>query len=209
MNIVVINASPSIRGAVSTLVESTSRAATAEGATVEHIRLAGCTIGFCRFCLTCYRDTDSEIGTCVQEDDMGRILPKLRAADGYIMGTQVSSGHANAIFKTFFERCVFTAGSSKGKILWIKGVPTTRFTDRRRFAVTVATAGSIPASLRFLCDEATRQMKELAKYAFNAKVVGTLYVGELKFKGLQEKDLFRADRLGRRLVTEIRRWQEG
>jgi hypothetical protein len=203
MNIVIINASPRKEGRVATLVEEVARSLADKGAQVEHLRLADLKIGYCRFCMGCYRDPDSPIGKCILDDDMQWILPKLKAADGYVMATQVSSGHANAIFKTFFERCAYTAGSSKGKILWMKGIPVSRFTDRRRFAVTIATAGTIPTWLRMLCDTATGQMKELADCALNAKVIGTLYAGEQTFKGLKDSDRRKARKLGEDLVAAI------
>lgn len=204
MNIVVINASPKKDGSVSALVEETSQSLAEQGATVEHLRLADLKIGYCRFCMACYRDPDAPIGKCALDDDMTWILPKLKAADGYVMATQVSSGHANAIFKTFFERCAYTAGSSKGRILWMKGIPVPRFTERRRFTVTIATAGTIPTWLRKLCDTATSQMKELGDCALNARVVGGLYAGELTFKGLRASDRLKARRLGERLAAAIR-----
>lgn len=205
MKIVVINASPRQEGAVSALVDAISGSAAENGAEIEHLKLAGLNIKHCTFCMACYRDAESPIGRCSLDDDMKWILPKLKAADGYIMATQVSSGHANAVFKTFFERCAYTAGSSKGKILWLKGIPVTRFTDRRRFAATIATAGTIPTWLRVLCDTATSEMKELAKCAFNARVIGSIYAGEITFKGVKQGDIFKARRLGEKLVSEIRR----
>jgi len=204
MKIVAINASPKKGGALSTLIAETVRSAREQGAEVELLRLADLDIRYCRFCMTCYADTESPIGTCPQDDDMRWILPALREADGYILGTQVSSGHANAIMKTFIERCAYTAGSSKGKLLWLKGLPTTRFTDRRRFAVTLATAGTMPSWLRFLCDTATRQMRETAQLSFNARVVGTLYAGEQTFRGLVDSDIRKAGMLGERLVSAIK-----
>jgi multimeric flavodoxin WrbA len=204
MKIVVINANPKKKGALTTLVEEASQGASERGAEVEELRLADLDIGYCRFCMTCYKDPESPIGRCAQDDDMKWILPKLKEADGYIIATQVSSGHGNAIFKTFFERCAYTAGSSRGKILWMKGVPVSRFTDRQRFAVTLATAGTIPTRLRMLCDVATKQMKEMAKLSFNAEVIETLYAGELTFKGLKDKDVREAREMGRALASKIR-----
>ena len=209
MNIVVINASPRQEGSLSALVKEISRNVADNGATVEELKLADLNIGHCTFCMLCYRDNDSPIGQCSLKDDMKWILPKLKTADGFIMATQVSCGHANAIFKTFSERCTYTAGSSKGQILWMKGIPVSRFTDRRRFAVTLATAGTIPTWLRFLCDTATGEMKETAKVALNAQVVGTLYAGEITFKGLKESDKIKARKLGEKLVAEIRKVQAG
>lgn len=208
MNIVVINASPRKEGAVSSLVDAASRSASEKGAAIERLDLAGLNIRHCSFCMACYRDPDSPIGKCPLDDDMKWILPKLKAADGFIIATQVSSGHANAIFKTFFERCAYTAGSSKGKLLWIKGLPVPRFIDRRRFAVTIAAAGGMPAWLRMLCDIATSQMKELAKRSLNARVVGTLYAGEITHKGLKQGDILKAGRLGENLVSAISKAQQ-
>ncbi len=205
MKIVVINASPRKDGALSALVEEISACVAERGATVEQLKLASLNIGYCTFCMTCYRDPDSPIGRCALDDDMRWILPTLKAADGYIMASQVSSGHANAVFKTFFERTIYTAGSSRGRLAGLKGIPTTRFTDRRRFAVTLVTAGTMPAWLRMLCDTATRQMKELGALALNARVVGTLYAGEITFKGLTPGDRRKARQLGDRLVAAIRR----
>ncbi len=171
MKIIIINASPKKDGVLCKLVWETADGAAKGGAEVEELRLSDLDINYCRFCMTCYRDSESEIGRCSQEDDMRWILPKLKEADGYIIATQVSSGHGNAIFKTFFERCAYTAGSPRGKILWIEGVPVTRFTDPKRYTATIATAGAVPAWLRMVCDTATRQMKELAKRSFNSKVI--------------------------------------
>ncbi len=204
MKILVINASPRKKGSLSALVDEAAGGAVEAGAEVEVLRLADQDIRYCQFCMNCYRDPDSEIGRCSQEDDMRWILPKLREADGYIIATQVSSGHGNAVFKTFFERCAYTAGCPKGKLLWIKGIPVPRFTDRKRFAVTLATAGTVPYWLRMVCDTATRQMKELARRSFNAKVVGTLYAGEQTTRGLRERDVRKARELGRRLVLSVR-----
>lgn len=205
MKIAVINASPRREGAVSLLVREITDTLTQAGATVDPLCLAALDIRYCTFCMTCYRDPDSPIGRCPQNDDMAWILNALKDADGYVMATQVSSGHANAVFKTFFERCAYTAGSSRGRILWLKGIPVSRFTDRRRYAVTLATAGTIPAWLRRLCDTATREMKELAGCALNAEVIGSLYAGEITFKGLQNRDIRRARALGECLVDTIRR----
>ncbi len=202
--IIVINASARKKGALSTLVAEAAQGATEGGAEVEELKLADLDIRYCKFCMTCYRDSESPIGRCSQDDDMGWILPKLKEADGYIIASQLSSGHGNAIFKTFFERCAYTAGSSKGKLLWIEGLPITRFTDRTRFAVTLVTAGGVPTWLRFVCDTATRQMKEMCKRSFNAKVIGTLYAGELTSKGLQDRDASKARELGRALASKVR-----
>lgn len=202
MKVAVITSNPKTKGALAGLTAEAARGAEEAGAEVEEVRLADKNIGYCRFCMTCYRDAGSSTGRCVQEDDMASILEKLKEADGYIMVSPVSSGHANALFKTFFERCCYTAGRP-GRILWIKGPPESRWTDKQRYAVTVVTAGTMPTWLRALCNIATRQMKELSKCAFNARVIGSQYAGAVNVGGFKRSYTEGAYSLGRSLVEEI------
>lgn len=51
-------------------------------------------------------------------------------------------------------------------------------------------------------------MKELAKRSLNARVVGTLYAGEITHKGLKQKDILKAGRLGENLVSAISKAQQ-
>lgn len=200
--VLVITSNPKTKGALASLTEEAMRGATEAGAEVEQIRLADCNIGYCKFCMTCFKDEESLIGPCTQQDDMTWILEKLKEADGYVMVSQVSSGHLNARFKTFIERCCYTAGRA-GSMLGIQGVPESRFTDKRRYTVTIVSAGSIPSWLRAFCNTATRQMEELSKCAFNAKVVGREYAGRLTFGGYKQSYGDQAYTLGRRLVEKI------
>jgi len=202
LRVLVITSNPKTRGALASLIEEAVRGATEAGAEVEQIRLADCDIGYCKFCMTCFKDKESLIGPCVQEDDMKWILEKMKEADGYVMVSPVSSGHLNARFKTFFERCCYTAGRS-GRMLGIEGVPETRFTDKKRFTVTIVSAGSIPSWLRAFCNTATKQMAELSKCAFNSKVIGSEYAGNLTFNGYKSSYGDKAYRLGSYLVEKI------
>mgnify|MGYP001489666792 CR=1 FL=1 len=201
MKVLVITANPKKEGALASLTEAAARGLSDSGVEVEEVRLADLNIGYCTFCFKCLRDTESEIGGCSQDDDMKQLLQKARDADGFVFASQVSSGHANALFKTFGERSTYTAGRA-GRLLFLKGVPETRFTDKRRFAVTLVSAGAIPAWLRVVCNTATRQMSELARNGYNATVIGRLYAGMVR-DGLKERDREKAYRLGRKLGNRI------
>jgi multimeric flavodoxin WrbA len=201
MKALVITANPKNKGALAVLTSEAARGLADSGVEVEEVRLADHNIGYCNFCFKCIRDTESEIGGCSQDDDMKLILQKAKEADGFVFASQVSSGHANARFKTFIERSTYTAGRA-GRLLFLKGVPETRLTDRPRFAVTVVTTGGIPSWLRVFCNTATRQMTELARHGYNAKVVGKLYAGMVR-DGLKERDREKAYKLGRRLGARI------
>lgn len=202
MKIVVIDANPKKEGSLSTLLKEASKSARENGGDVEEIRLFDQDIGHCKFCMTCFNDPESEFGTCIQDDDMQEILPKLKEATGFIMGTQLSNTHVNAIMKTFIERCQFTAGCSKGKFLWFEGIPISRFTDKDRFAVTIVTAGMIPGWMSMFTDNASKELKELSDASLNARVVGKLFAGEIISKGLQESDIEKARTLGKKLAHQ-------
>lgn len=201
MRVLIITANPKKTGALATLTREVTRGLEAGGAETEEIRLADCDIGFCKFCFRCIKDADSEIGPCSQDDDMTWILKKAKEADGFVMASQLSSAQVSARFKNFFERATYTAGRSTS-VLFIKGIPSSRFTDKNRYAVTLVTAGGIPSQLRIMCNVATRQMVELSKRAFNAKVVGRLFAGMVR-NGLKERDRAKAYELGRALASAI------
>ncbi len=205
MDILAISGNPKKGGSNAALVAEAVRGAVESGATVEEIRLVEQRIGCCRFCLQCARDLEALIGPCSQKDDMAWILEKIRQAGGLILSSPASSGQASALMKTFEERCVYTLGRPTRRILWVKGCPASRLGDRRRFAVTLTTAGVVPTWSRVLCSGSTAQMASLAQGIFHAKVVGTLFVGPLWKRGLTQSDRTRAYALGRKLATFLER----
>jgi putative NADPH-quinone reductase len=200
MKILVIDGNPKKKGALATLVGEVARGAFEAGADVETLKLGDMDIRYCRFCMNCYSDTGSEIAPCTIKDDMEEVRGKIKEADGYILACPTSSGHANAIMKTFIERSTYTIGRSTGKMLFIKGIPESRLTDRRRCAVTVTTAGAMPAWLRFTCNGSTREMVELADRIFNAEVLANMYIGRLTFRGLKDREKRAAYRTGGELA---------
>ena len=204
MKVLIINGHPKKKGALDTLVNEVGTGAVEGGAEVEQIRLAEQDIGYCRFCMKCHGDLESTIAPCVQDDDMGTILEKVREADGFVLASPMSSGHANAYMKTFIERCTWTIGRPTARALWIKGCPETRLTDKQRYAVTVTTTGVVPAWSKMLCNGSNREMVELAKCQLNAKVVGKMYVGSLCNRGLDENDTKSAFKMGFNLAARIR-----
>ena len=200
MKILVIAGNPKSKGALATLTGEVARGASEAGADVETLRLKDMDIRYCKFCMSCYKDTESEIAPCVLKDDMEGVREKIKEADGYILSCPISSGHANAIMKTFIERSTYTIGRSTGRMLFIKGIPESRLTDRRRCAVTITTAGAMPAWLRIACNGSTREMVELADRIFNAEVLAKMYIGRLTFRGLKETEKQKAYSVGRELA---------
>jgi multimeric flavodoxin WrbA len=204
MKILAITGNPRKSGALAALTEETVKGSAEAGANVQIVRLAECNIGYCRFCLKCYKDFDARIGKCAQEDDMEEILKQIDEADGFILSCPMSSGHENAIMKIFEERCTYTLGRPSRRILWIKGIPESRIKDKKRYAVVITTTGSVPAWSRALCNGSTREMSALARSIFNAEVVGKLYAGGLRYRELEQVEKEKAAKLGRDLSERIK-----
>ena len=201
MKVLAITGNPKSSGALATLTEEAARGAVEAGADVEFIRLAEKDIGCCRFCLACLEDSTSDIAACVQKDDMGEILRKIKEADGFILSCPMSSGHMNALMKMFEERCAFTLCTATRKVLWVTGIPESRITEKQRYAVTITTTGVIPNVLRFFFRASTREMASMARQNLNAAVLGSQYAGRLGYRKLSRLEKRKAYRLGKSLAA--------
>lgn len=82
MKIIALNATYRPEGTTTRLTRKALEGAASCGAATEMILLREHDIQQCKNCLTCYKDLDSEIGTCVIQDDVRSILEKIRNADG-------------------------------------------------------------------------------------------------------------------------------
>jgi multimeric flavodoxin WrbA len=204
MKVLVITGNPKRSGALAALTEEVARGAAENGAEVEWVRLMEKDIGFCRFCLKCQEDRESPIANCVQDDDMTEILQKIKEADGFIMASPLSSAHANAVMKMFIERSTWPLWRVKEGILGKISYPETRLDDKRRYAVTVTTAGAIPGLLGFIFNGAAREMGSFAKWNFNSRIVGRLFVGLLYLRGLSDRHKDKAYDLGAALAHTAR-----
>jgi putative NADPH-quinone reductase len=204
MKVLVISGNPKKSGALAALTEEAARGAAENGAEVEWVRLREKDIGFCRFCLKCQQDRESPIAPCVQDDDMTEILQEIKEADGFIMASPLSSAHANAIMKMFIERSTWPLWRVREGLLGKIPMPEARLDDKQRYTVKVTTAGAIPAWLGFIFNGAAREMGSFAKWNFNSKIAGRLFVGLLYLLGLSDKHKRKAYELGTSLTDAIR-----
>lgn len=203
MKVLIVSGNPKKKGALASLVGEAARGATDGGAQVEEARITALDIGYCRFCLQCHDDVDSPIARCALADDMPDLLEKVRAADGLILACPASGGHANAVMKTFIERTTWTLGRPTRNVLWVKGCPESRITDKQRYAVTITTAGVVPTWSRAVCNGSTREMSSHAEGIFNAKVVRRVYAGSIMKRGFRPADMRRAYAAGRELAEAM------
>ncbi|HPQ82097.1 MAG TPA: flavodoxin family protein [bacterium] len=199
MRIVAIMGSYRKGHAVDRLVDEAIAGAVSSGDVhVDKITLVDRSIGYCRNCLSC-RDnpTDADYAHCVIRDDMDEIVPLLAEADAFIFGTAVAIGTVTAVMKTFLDRTVWLF-AKPGR--WpLKGCPTPR-ARRRRHAVILLASGTVPPIIRFVCDDATKVVRDVCEEALGAKVIGSLYAGAIERRGL-ERYLPKARSLGAKLVS--------
>lgn len=99
MQITVIEGSPHLKGASSTLAKSFIEGAEEAGHTVEVVEVARLKIGGCRACEACGRS-----GPCIQSDDMADVRSKVMSSDVIAFVTPVYFCGFTAQLKTVIDR---------------------------------------------------------------------------------------------------------
>lgn len=148
--------------------------------------------------MICREDDPSKpIADCPIGDDMQELFPAIEKADAFIFATPINCGTVTAVMKTFLERTCWTL-AKPGR--WpFKGCPAPRSTNKKR-AIVILSTGIVPPLLRYFCDDATSLIKSNASCCFGAKVVGTLYAGDVEGRGIGGY-LEKAHRLGKLLAS--------
>lgn len=104
MKIYAVNGSPTMKkGMTHVLLENFLNGASDAGAEVESQFLQVKNIGYCTGCMSCWLKTP---GRCVQKDDMGEILERIRKADYFVVATPVYADGMSAQTKTLVDRTV-------------------------------------------------------------------------------------------------------
>jgi multimeric flavodoxin WrbA len=98
-NVLILKGSPRERGNSATLAEKAAEGARAAGAQVESVYLHGLDIRPCDACDLCL-----EQGTCVIEDDMLPLYPKLAAADAILLASPIYCFTFSAQLKLCIDR---------------------------------------------------------------------------------------------------------
>jgi multimeric flavodoxin WrbA len=192
MRIIALNGTYRAGETTTRLVEKALEGAASAGAHTEMVVLKEHTIEFCRNCLTCYQDLESEIAPCVIEDDVRPILEKIRDADGIILASPVHNGFVTGLMVSFLERASWTLLRPTGELLGHKGMPEPRLTNKARGFAVMLSAGRVPTELRQYCDTGTPFLIEWASVALNGEFVGDLYAGASFTKSLSDEEWSKA-----------------
>jgi len=187
MKVLALNATYRPGKTTTRLAQSALEGAASVGADTEMVMLRDKDIQFCKNCLTCYKDLESEIAPCTIEDDIGEILEKIRDADGILMASPVHCGFVTGLMMAFIERITFRLCRPTGEYMGLKGCPEPRLTGKARAVATIVSAGGMPMEMRAYCDLATPWMKEAAVF-FNGECIGDIYAGAVFNKKLKDDE---------------------
>lgn len=99
-NVLILSATPRVKGNSQLICESFSRGATEAGHCVNLVRLSDKNIHFCRACDACMKNG----GTCVIKDDMRELLALFQKADVLVLSTPIYFYGITAQMKTFIDR---------------------------------------------------------------------------------------------------------
>lgn len=201
MKILAINGSYRREGTTTQLTEKALEGAAAEGAETRMVLLDEQDIGYCRNCLTCYKDLKSVIAPCILKDDVREILEAIHEADGVIFSSPVHSGFVTGIMTVFFERATFTLMRPTGEIMGLKGCPAPRLTEKARACATIVSAGGIPQEMREFCDLGSPWLRDSIVCMCNGELIGDIYAGAFFTKDL-EGDEWNRSYLFRKLTPE-------
>ena len=100
VRVAAINGSPRKNGNTQLMLDAAVETMKSEGIDVEHISLADHDIKPCDGCEMC----NKEPWACPIEDDAPKVLKKMVAADGILMGSPVYFGGVTAQMKALFDR---------------------------------------------------------------------------------------------------------
>ena len=105
MKVLMINGSPNAKGCIHTALTLAAEVLQAEGIETEEIFVGNKDIRGCIDCRKC-----REIGRCVFNDLVNETAPKLKEAEGIIVGTPVYYGNPNGTVLSFMQRLFFSCG---------------------------------------------------------------------------------------------------
>lgn len=107
MKVVLLNGSPHSNGCTFTALKEVERGLNDYGVETEIIHIGKESIPGCKGCFAC-----RGLGRCVQEDVVNQIAPKLKEADGMIIGSPVYFASPNATLLAFLDRLYAAYGDS-------------------------------------------------------------------------------------------------
>ena len=108
MKVLLINGSPHPKGCVWRALTEIATTLEAEGIESEIVHIGNKDVRGCVACLAC-----KKTGKCVFNDIVNEVAPKFEEADGFVIGSPVYYGSANATAVAFMDRLFYSTPFSK------------------------------------------------------------------------------------------------
>ncbi len=105
MKVLMINGSPDSKGCIATALNLAAEVLNREGIETEIIHVGNKDIRGCIACMRC-----RQTGQCVFNDLVNETVPKLKEADGIIIGSPVYYGMPNGTVLSFMQRLFYSCG---------------------------------------------------------------------------------------------------
>lgn len=102
MKVLAFNGSPRIDGNTHNLIKIVSDVLNKNGIETEEINIGHKPVKPCQGCLKCQENKD---GLCIiKDDELNNYLAKMKAADGFILGSPVYTADVTGQMKSFIDR---------------------------------------------------------------------------------------------------------
>lgn len=185
MNILIINASPRQKGAISSMLDAMRQKAEELQHQTVMVRTADLHIKHCTGCMYCRTHGIC----CLPPDDAQRVLEQINQCDLLIIGAPCYWGNMPGELKILFDRIVYgMMGESK------RGLPLPLHQGKKAIIVSTCTT-PYPFNILFRQTRGVvKALKEILKWS-GFKVCATYERGGTKNKPLCDKDLQKCRRL--------------
>lgn len=112
MKVLALNGSPRENGNTSVLIKAALEELNAQGIETELINIGRKPV---RGCMACFKCRELKNNQCaINTDDVNAIVPKMKEADGIILGSPVYYADMSGQMKSFLDRAFFVCGGSNG-----------------------------------------------------------------------------------------------
>ena len=111
MKVIAINGSPKAEGNTHQALTIVSQQLEEEGISTEIIHIGDKNIHGCVACGGCFRNKNEK---CVIDDEVNKIIQKMKIADGIIIASPVYYASIAGTMKCFLDRAFYVAGSNGG-----------------------------------------------------------------------------------------------
>lgn len=189
MNVLILNASPRVKGNISRLLDAMREEALENGMQARSVRVSELRVHPCTGCMACR----TRKACVLPEDDAQRVLRLIQACDVLVIGAPCYWGNMPGELKVLFDRLVYgMMGES------VRGIPQPLHRGKRAILVSTSTT-PYPFNILFHQTRGViRALREILKWS-GFKISATIEAGGTKRRPVSEKVVERCRKVIRKL----------